>query len=116
MINRAAVLLRYKSPVVKWINEADPCDDDPDISLESANKERIIYLIPDEDADSPDALDAWINSNYKALFENELVGWFTDENLWPEKRDLDLFHEWFDVEYHSIVVDTAGLPIEDDKF
>ncbi len=114
MINRAAVILKYKSPVVQWINEADPCDDDPDISLESANEDRIVYLILDQDADTPDALDSWINLNFKALFENELTGWYTDESLWPVKRDLALFNKWFEIECHSIVEDTADLPIEDE--
>ena len=97
MINRAAVILRYKSPVVQWINDVDPDDDDPEISLESANEDKIVYLISDQDADTPDALESWLNLNYKALFENELAGWYTDESLWPENRDRALFNEWFEV-------------------
>ena len=53
--------------------------------------------------------------NYEALFENELEGWYTDESLWPKKRDLKLFREWFNVECHTVIEDTVGLPIEDDE-
>lgn len=114
MINRAAVILRYKSPAVQWINEADPDDDDPGISLESANEDRIVYLLMDKNADTPEILDEWITLNYQTLFKNELVGWYTDESLWPKNLDLNLFHEWFEVECHSIVEDTVGLPIENE--
>ena len=115
MITRAAIILKYKSPAVQWINEADPYNADPGISLESVNEDRTVYLIMDEDADGPEAIEQWIIMNYEALFENELEGWYTDESLWPKKRDLKLFREWFDVECHTVIEDTVGLPIEDDE-
>ena len=87
MINRAAVILKYKTPAVKWVN----------------------------DADTPDIFNQWIKKNFKAFFENELEGWYTDERLWPKKRNLKLFYEWFEVECHSVIVDTVDLPIEDDE-
>ena len=68
----------------------------------------------DEEAAVPEALEEWIKMNYEALFENDLQGWYTDESLWPKKRDLKLFREWFDVECHTVVEDTVGVPIEDD--
>lgn len=115
MINRAAVILRYKEPAVKWINDADPYNNDPGITLESVNEERTIYLIRDEDADSPADVDDWINLNYDVLFESELDGWYTDEELWPTNRDIELFRKWFDVEFHSVIVDTVDAPIVDDE-
>lgn len=39
MLNRAAVLLKYKAPAIKWVNEADPYDDNPQITEEHINKE-----------------------------------------------------------------------------
>ena len=92
MINRAAVILKYKEPAVKWINDADPYNENPGISLESVNEENTIYLISNQDADSSTILRKWLNLNYKALFESELEEWYTDEKLWPEKRDIKLFH------------------------
>ena len=114
MINRAAVILKYKEPAVKWINDADPGCDDPGIKIESVNEERIVYLITDEDADTRDLLRQWIETNYAALFESELAGWYTDENLWPGERNLKLFDEWFEIECHTVIEDTVGSPIEDD--
>ena len=115
MINRAAVILRYKKPAVAWINEADPYNDDPGITIESVNEERTVYLIRDEDADSPADVEEWINLNYDVLFESELNSWYTDEELWPDNRSIKLFHKWFDVECHSVIEDTVDSPIEDDE-
>lgn len=114
MINRAAVLLKYKEPAVQWINDADPYHDNPQISLENVNHERTVYLISEQDADGDKALERWIKLNYKILFEVELEGWYTDESLWPRKRTFKLFQEWFEVECHTVIEDTLGTPIVDE--
>ena len=113
MINRAAIILKYKLPAVQWINEADPYNADPGILLESVNVDRRVYLIKDEYADRPETIEQWIKMNYEALFEKELQCWYADENLWPKKRDLKLFREWFDIDYHTVIEDTVGLSIEE---
>jgi hypothetical protein len=115
MINRAAVILRYKKPAIDWINESDPGGDDPGITIESVNEERTVYLIREKDADTPADVEEWINLNYDILFESELDGWYTDEDLWPGNRSIKLFRKWFDVECHTVIVDTVDEPIEDDE-
>ena len=114
MINRAAVILKCKLPAVQWINDVDPYEEPSEISLDDANHDRAVYLISDQDAEDDAVLQKWIKKNYGALFEIELEGWYTDESLWPSKRDLKLFYEWFDIECHTVVEDTVGSPIEDD--
>jgi hypothetical protein len=112
MINRSAIILKCKEPFVRWINEADPYEDDPGISIENANEDRTVYLITDDDGEN---VEEWVSLNFKTLFENELEGWYTDETLWPKKRDLKTFHEWFDVECHTVIIDTVDDPIQDDE-
>ncbi len=114
MINRSALLLKYKSPAIRWINDADPYDDDPGTTVDSVNSDRTVYLITEEDADTPESRDRWIKRNYKALFEEELEGWYTDPDLWPKKRTLKLFREWFEVECHTVLIDTVGGAIYED--
>jgi hypothetical protein len=63
------------------------------------------YLVPeyetnDEQADITD----WCA---EFVFEYELWLWCTDDILWPEVRDVETFREWFEVEFHSMVVDTV---------
>ena len=112
MINRAAVILKYKEPFVRWINEADPYEDDPGITEENANEDRNVYLITNEDGEN---VEEWISLNHKTLFENELEGWYTDESLWPKKRDKKTFDEWFTVECYTVIIVTVGGMIEDDE-
>lgn len=112
MINRAAIILKYKLPAVQWINEVDPYEETPEISLEEANHERTVYLISDQDAEDEATVQKWILLNYEVLFETELEGWYTDESLWPSERSLALFYEWFEVECHTVIDDTVGTPIE----
>ena len=49
------------------------------------------------------------------IFETELESWYIDKKLWPKKRSLKLFREWFTVECHTMIEDTVvGSPIEDE--
>ena len=111
MINRAAVILKYKAPFIQWVNDADPYNDNPGITLESENKDSTVYLINEDDAEN---LEEWISLNFKQLFESEIEDWYTDESLWPKNRNRKLFDEWFDVECHSVLIDTVGSKIIDD--
>ena len=116
MINRAALLLRYKQPAVDWINRTDPYKDSPEIELETVNEERNVYLIPDRAAADEGTTRMWVELNHLALLENELAGWYEDESLMPANLSLELFDEWFDVECHSIVLDTSDEPIIEETY
>ena len=111
MINRAAIMLKYNQPAIDWINAAYPITDGEKMTLEEVNHERTVFLIRDEDADTPDIVNKWIKLNYENLFENELFSWYADESLWPRKRTLKMFKQWFEVECHTLVVDLVGTPI-----
>ena len=115
MLNRGAVILKYREPFVRWINEADPIEESPGITADELVNERTVYLISENDSDGQRAVEKWIARNYKALFEAELEGWYTDPKLWPRKRTLAVFREWFTVEYHSVIVDTVGGELYDDE-
>lgn len=112
MVNRAALILKYKEPFIRWINTSDPYVKDPNISMEEANQDKTVYLIDEEEAEN---LEEWISLNHQALFEAELEGWYTDESLWPKNRDLEMFYQWFEVECHTVLIDTATGPIFDDE-
>jgi len=112
MINRAAVILKYKAPFIQWVNDADPYKDNPGITLESENKDCTVYLILEEDAEK---LEEWISLNFEQLFESEIEDWYTDESLWPKNRNRKLVDEWFDVECHSVLIDTVDGEIIDDE-
>lgn len=45
MINRAALIVRYRQPFVDWINAADPSPTSQPLSLDEVNTEHTVYLI-----------------------------------------------------------------------
>ncbi len=115
MINRAAILLKYRKPAIKWIIDADPYNDVPGLTLEDINSERTIYLVDEEVADSPEAIDSWLKANHQLLFETELESWYADPSLWPKDLSYEQFKKWFDPECHSVIQDTLKAPLVDDE-
>ena len=85
MLNRTAILLRYKEPFVRWINETDPDPEGTEIAVRQ--DEQTAYLI--HTIENRDDLDDWIALNYETLFEMELWQRYTDEALWPSNRTLE---------------------------
>lgn len=112
MLNRAALILRYKQPFVDWINAADPSPTTRNLTLAEVNMERTVYLVEVEDEDE---LARWLARNYQQLFEEELMGWYTDPKLWPRDRSLKLLRQWCSFELHTVVIDTGASAIEDDE-
>ena len=51
MLNRAALILRYKQPFVDWINAADPSPISRTLTLAEVNQEDTVYLVEVEDDD-----------------------------------------------------------------
>jgi len=113
MLNRAALILRYKQPFVDWINAADPSPSSHTLTLAEVNQEHTVYLVEVEDEDE---LAGWLARHHQELFEEELSGWYTDPALWPRDRSLEMLKEWCSFELHTVVVDTGESPLRDDEF
>ena len=113
MLNRAALILRYKQPFVDWINAADPSPTSHALALAEVNQEHTVYLVEVEDEDE---LAQWLAGNHQELFEQELNGWYTDPSLWPRDRSLEMLKQWCSFELHTVVVDTGSSPLEDAEF
>ena len=62
--------------------------------------------------DDPENSMRYIKKNYDIIFEFELFGWITVEELWPKKRNWGMFKEWFNVEINSEVFDLVDESIE----
>jgi hypothetical protein len=105
VVNRGALILRYKEPAVRWINDADPSPSSHPVALESANEERNVYLISDSAGDDSQSLERWLKRHYAEIFEIELEGWYTDAALWPKQRSYELFRQWFEPELHTVLID-----------
>ena len=111
MINKAAITVIPKEPFIKWVQSTDAKA--AEISDEDILSNSQVYLVDaSEDGDDPEKL---IKRNFKVIFEEELAGWYTDEEAWPKKMDLRVFKQWFHVKVHEIVVDIGKkLPIAEE--
>jgi hypothetical protein len=112
-VNRSAIILKARKPLVDWVNDVDPADNAVPISLHDAQREPTVYLIPD--CDSDEAAAEWVKAAFDWLFERELWGWYTDETLWPRNRTYEMFCRWFDYSVHSIVEDMSDEPLLRDE-
>jgi hypothetical protein len=101
MINRSILIVKPRQPYLDWTRRLD--DSFPLISLDEMRTDRTAYLVP-EILDKA-AEQRTLRKFHKEIFDNELAAWTTDKSEWPKRRGFKTFLEWFDVEFHSAVVD-----------
>ncbi|WP_442587164.1 hypothetical protein ACSBL2_14065 [Pedobacter sp. AW31-3R] len=102
-INRNALFVKAKKPFYDWINYIDP--EFPVVD----NDEGTVYLI--KELDTQKKLENWLKKHFDEIFRNELNGYHTDPEDWPQTRTFKVFKEWFSVEISSMVVDMLETPI-----
>jgi hypothetical protein len=85
-------------------------DYDAGLTLERIRKDPQTYLVPEytDDGDITEVLE-W---GYDMIFETELWFWYTERTLWPPERDFKMFLDWFDVDFHELVIDLVDAPLE----
>ena len=115
-INRSLITLKPKQPLLDWVRNLD--NESEELTLAELAKDSTVYLVPEiwQDSDQQEALEEC----YEILFEDQLEAWWTDPTAWPSERNLKLFLDWFEVEFHRLVVDLCDGPIcivedEDDE-
>ena len=107
MINRSAILVRPRQPYLDWAASLGDADLLPD-----PDDERTVYLVPSFEDD--EQAEEVLARCYETIFENELFGWHTESEDWPQDRSLDLFQDWFDIEMDSVVEDLSAVPIREE--
>jgi hypothetical protein len=122
VINRTAITVVGAQPYVDWTRSRDlafaPAKEGRapgnggglNVLIPRTKPYGSAYLLPEGVAEE-DLLE-WIEDNYATLFESQLSAWTEDESVWPERRDLKTFREWFRVDLHSVVVDVSDDEIE----
>jgi hypothetical protein len=113
-IDRCLITVRPKQPLLDWLRTLD--DDRKDIDdPEAIQFDNTAYLVPEYGDDKE--LQEILEEFYPYIFENELESWDPTETAWPQNRNLKMFLEWFDVEFHSVVYDLAeGLPMQGEDY
>ena len=102
-VNRGVIVVKPKTPFLDWANSSD--DTGAVITMDEVHQDCTAYLTSEFGDDNQ--LRAFLEQNYPLLFEQELFDWHQDQDAWPAKRDFHTFLEWFEVEFHSVVLDLA---------
>jgi hypothetical protein len=101
LINRCVVVVKPKHPFLSWANGL------PDVrskfTLDVVRSDTHAYLFPEYEME--DERVELLRENYEAIFEQELMGWCTNPQAHPDRRTFEMFLEWFEVEFHSMVFD-----------
>jgi len=108
MINRTAVVVKAARPYYDWAMSVH--DGTGDWTLEKLHEFANVYLIPDVEGEGDPGTD--LKPYWKAIFENELETWHLIIDDWPSPLTFKMFLEWFDFEFHVIVLDLWEGPLE----
>jgi hypothetical protein len=98
----SALVVTLKAPCFEWINKYDGEDD-----LKPDEEESYVYLMPPYD-DEEELLAEYIEERWEYIFENILHSWSENESKWPQKRNFELFKQWFDFKPSRNVKDTGA--------
>src|SRR5512147_3291071 len=111
-INRAALVLRPAEPYIRWASSVSL---DGQAVAAFLRDERIcIYLVPEDPSETEET--APLEGFYKQVFEWELGVVTQDRLLWPRRRTLAMFEEWFHVRGESLIIDLVKGPIVHERF
>jgi len=108
MLNRSIIIIKAKEPFLSWLSSLP--EPENNISLDEINFDSSVYLLPEYEMD--DEREDILADYYDIIFEDQLADWWTDSAIWPKTRDLSTFKEWFNIEFHSLILDLVDLPLE----
>ena len=107
-VNRSALVVTPKKPFRDWAASIDA--EAPKHAAELLNGHFSVYLVPPDPKEEQES--APLKGFFRVIFEQELESWCTDPELWPKRRDLRTFLDWFDARAESLVWDTVDAPLD----
>lgn len=107
-VDRSVAVIKPRQPFLDWLRQVAG-DDMVDVSLENLRADCTVLLLPEFDA--PEQAVAYLDERADTLFRQELASWHEDSQQWPADMSLLAFWQWFDVEFHSLVLDTVDADI-----
>ena len=111
MLNRSAVVVKPKQPSLDWLHGANPTRGG--ITRDEVGLEPTIYLIPE--CDTKDGVREVLEELCEEIFVEQLDSWFRDKMTWPTDRSYQMFCRWFDLQYHSMLIDLCDEPLVNDS-
>ena len=108
VLNRSVLVVLPKQPFLDWLRAADPTSER--LTLEDLRRDASVYLLPARDLEAD--LEKQLKRFCKAIFEEQLDGWYRVEELWPRDRSLAVFREWFEYRFHTMPIDVTNEPLD----
>ncbi|OWP78445.1 hypothetical protein [Flavobacterium oreochromis] len=100
ILDRSAIIIKPKQPYFDWVKSLDQETSAMEISmLEKPRTYLTDSVLKDEEKH--------LKKYFKQVFEEELESVLTNQEDWPQKRDIKTFYEWFDVEISDWVQDLS---------
>jgi hypothetical protein len=110
-INRSAIVVRPARPFLNWLHQVDPTS--AHLTLEDLQREPTIYLVAE--CDSQEQAIEYLGESVRDIFEEQLDGWYRVPAVWPAKRDAAMFQSWFEISFHSMIVDICDDALEHEE-
>ena len=110
MLNRSIIIIKVKEPFLNWLRSLP--EPENEITLDEINFDNTAYLLPEYEMDGE--REKILADYFDIIFEDQLEDWWTDSTHWPKKRNFSIFKEWFNIEFHSLVLDLVDLPLVDE--
>jgi len=108
VINRSAIVVRPGQPFLDWLHRVDPTSSH--LTLDDLRRQPTIYLLPE--CDSEEQALEFLREISSEIFEEQLNGWYRVPLVWPTERDLKTFRIWFEIGFHSTIVDLCDDRVE----
>lgn len=108
-LNRSAIIVTPKQPFLDWLHSVDPTS--RELKLSDLAKEPFIYLV--QECENEREFEKCLRKMFPAIFASELTAWWTDISGWPVNRTLDMFRKWFDICFHSVLLDLGEDTLEE---
>jgi hypothetical protein len=105
LVERSTIIIKPKQPFFEWLKSIDNEDDFSDLKDETD-----VYLIPD--FETKEEITRWLKKNFDMIFCDQMNHWYTNEEIWTQKRTFKVFCDWFDFSIHTTIWDTLDEPIE----
>ena len=102
------IVVRPAQPFLDWLHRVDQTS--AHLNLEDLQREPTIYLVAE--CDSREQAIEHLGESIRDIFEEQLDGWYRVPAVWPAKRDSTTFQSWFEVSFHSVVVDLCDDVLE----
>jgi len=109
-LNRTLIVITPKQPYIDWLKSLEVSGFD--FVLENYQNDGGCYLIDETEFSKQSEFKKFIGKNYLYFFEKELCGIEPNKGKWPLVRNLETFNKWFNVNYHSVIVDLSQLPLQ----